>query len=102
MKKALILPLLVGMAWVCYASPVAFSNQGIAVEACLSIDDATLNQVFEEAVPLFASQYGVEVSVAGLQNGYANGTVTVEYLGEGNYRVTQGGNPVITVLDDFL
>ena len=102
MKKALILPLLAGMALVCYASPVPFSHDVIQAEAHLRIDEATLNQVFEEAVPLFASQYGVEVSVAGLQNGYANGTVTVDDLGEGNYRVTQGGNPVITVLDDFL
>jgi hypothetical protein len=102
MKKLMLMPLLVGVVWVCAASPIAHQIEKLETPAKQMINENLLTQIFEEAVPLYASQYGVEVSVYALQNGYDNGTVSVEDIGGNRYRVTYGGDIVISDLEDFL
>lgn len=75
---------MLGMLWVSVVSPIGFLPASGVVQLYPTIDELTLYQVFAEAVPKFANQHGGEISPVALQNGYRNGTVTVEYLGEGS------------------
>jgi hypothetical protein len=104
MKKLMLMPLLVGVIWVCHASPTPNNQVSDATTISqLGIDASLIKEVFTEAVPLFKSQHGIDTSVPELQIGYDDGTVTVSKIaGEKSYLVTKDGNPVIVELDDFI
>jgi hypothetical protein len=103
MKKLMLMPLLAGVIWVCHASPISVSEMSYqATFSQLKIDQSLLKAIFTKAVPLFKDQYGIVTTVAELQIGYDNGTVTVEKIaGENSWKVTYGGSLIVTLGDYF-
>jgi hypothetical protein len=103
MKKLMLMPLLVGVVWVCSASPntkFLLSNSDFNTEASISKD--LLTKIFNDAAPKFASEYGIYVTATELQIGYDEGTVGVEEIaGGGAWRIIFGGSIVISELEDF-
>jgi hypothetical protein len=100
MKKALILPILVGLVWVCNASPKATVFTIAETQYLVSIENSLLDEVFGIAAPLFASEHGIEISPNALMDYYENGTVSVVDLGDNSYEVNLGGHWVISDLGD--
>jgi hypothetical protein len=103
MKKLMLLPLLVGVVWVCSASPIAnYSPQSFPFDTMQAqIPQKLLSKIFEEAVPLFYSQHSIVTSVSELQTGYDEGTVDVSEIAGGNYwNVSLGGGILVVVSED--
>ena len=98
-----MLPLLVGMVWVCYASPVVnFDQVQQTTISAQSISSDLLKQIFEASSIGYKSEYGIAVSTAELQIGYDDGTVTVTEVGFETWEIVYDGNPLIVGSEDFL
>jgi hypothetical protein len=103
MKKLMLLPLLVGVVWVCSASPtVQFSENATHLVTECTISSDLLKQVFEAASEGYKAEYGIIVLLNELQTGYDDGTVSVNEIDSDTWEVIYFGNPLIVGSEDFL
>ena len=101
MKKLLILPLLLGVFSVCFASSGTISSCTTDVFQEIT-QGITLNEIFTAAVVKFQEEYGIEISLSALWNGYDEGAIIVTEVSPGHFIVSIDGNDGISILEDYI
>ena len=74
MKRAILLPIIMGLFFVCPIANQAKTDTYSSHTKQAKTD--TLDQILSEAVALFQAEYGIETSIEALQTGYNDGSVT--------------------------